>query len=513
MPLHHLLRALLGLVSLVAAPLAAGQGTLEPSERSSGSPAPDAYVIRIEGSLNAGHQALFQRAVRRARADGAVLVMAFDTPGGELTRMRQFAAAVDAEVDAGLPIVGFVDDQALSAGTWIAIATRSLYMRTRATMGAATAIQITPRGVEPAAEKFASAYRAWVRAWADEHGRDPLLSQAMIDMDTAVIRVRVDGVEELISGQEWDDLNARGEAPERIATVVPDTELLTVTGAEAIEYGFADALAETVDDVLAKEGLAGATWEELEFSRSEEWLSKLWDMRLLFLFLGLFFGYVEMKVPGFGVPGILSLAAFTVMFAGQYLVGVADVPHIVLAALGVILVAVELFLVPGMIWPGAVGAVCLIAGLLLTQVGQDISLTSAWDRTILFDASFELAATATAALVGIWAISRYLPDTPVLRRLVLAGGGGTAGDAMPEARSAERARAARTGARGRAITSLRPVGKVDLDGDGAGTDYEARAESGLIEAGTPIEVIEVSAGRLLVRAVPSAGDSAETAAP
>ena len=200
MPLHHILRALLGLVFLSAAPLAAGQGTFEPSERSGGSPAPDAYVIRIEGSLNAGHQALFQRAVRRARADGAVLVMAFDTPGGELTRMRQFAAAVDTEVDAGLPIVGFVDDQALSAGTWIAIATRSLYMRTRATMGAATAIQITPRGVEPAAEKFASAYRAWVRAWADEHGRDPLLSQAMIDMDTAV-RVRVDGVEELISSR------------------------------------------------------------------------------------------------------------------------------------------------------------------------------------------------------------------------------------------------------------------------------------------------------------------------
>jgi membrane-bound ClpP family serine protease len=61
------------------------------------------------------------------------------------------------------------------------------------------------------------------------------------------------------------------------------------------------------------------------------------------------------------------------------------------------------------------------------------------------------------------------------------------------------------------MTSLRPVGKVDLDGDLAGTDYEARAESGLIEAGTAVEVVEVSAGRLLVRAVPAAGDPAETA--
>lgn len=500
-----LLRALGALALLLAGPAAAAPQ----AEPAAAGPAPDAYVIRIEGSLNAGHQALFQRAARRAKADDAMLVMVFNTPGGEITRMRQFAASVDAEVEAGLAVVGWVDDSALSAGTWIAIATRSLYMRTRATMGAATAIQITPKGVVAAEEKFASSYRAWVRAWAEEHGKDPLLAQAMIDFETAVIRVKIDGVEELISGQQWNDLNARGEAPERISTVVSSSQLLTVTGAEAIEYGFADALAETVDEVLAKEGMSGATWEELDFSRSEEWLSKLWDMRLLFLFLGLFFGYVELKVPGFGVPGILSLASFGIMFAGQYLIGVADVPHIALAAVGVVLVAVELFLFPGMLWPGILGALCLIAGLLMTQVGQDVSLSNAWDRRILFDSSFELAATAAAALIGIWAISRYLPDTPILRRMVLQGGGGAvaAADAMPESRSSERLQAARVGARGRAVTSLRPVGKVDLEGDGAGLDYEARAESGLIEAGTAIEVVEVSAGRLLVRPAQGGSDA------
>ena len=284
-------------------------------------------------------------------------------------------------------------------------------------------------------------------------------------------RVRVDGVEELISGQEWDDLNARGEAPERIATVVPDTELLTVTGAEAIEYGFADALAETVDDVLAKEGLAGATWEELEFSAPRSG-SRSSGTRACCSSSWGFFGYVEMEVPGFGVR-ILSLAAFTVMFAGQYLVGVADGSHRPRRPRRD---PRRRRAVPrsGDDLAGAVGAVCLISRLLLTQVGQDISLTSAWDRTILFDASFELAATATAALVGIWAISRYLPDTPSCDGWCWrAAADGRRRDARGALRRA--ARAARTGARGRAITSLRPVGKVDLDGDGAGTDYEARA--------------------------------------
>lgn len=477
---------------------------------------PEAYVIRIEGSLNAGHQALFQRAVKRAKADDAVLVVAFDTPGGALTQMRQFAAAVDAEVRGGQEVIGWVDTQALSAGTWIAISCSSLYMRTRSTIGSAAAIRLVPGGAEAVEEKIASSYRAWVRGWAEDHGKSPLLAQAMIDIETSVIRVRIDGLEELISGRQWDDLAERGEEPERLGTVVSPTELWALTGTEAIEYGFADAMAESLDEVLSKQGLAGVKYEELPFSRSEEWLSQLWDMRLLFLFLGLFFGYVELKMPGFGVPGILSITAFVVMFTGQYLVGVADVPHIILASVGVLLVAVELFLFPGLIWPGVIGALALITGVLLAQVGPSMSFSSAWDREILFDATFQLAATASAALFSIWIISRYLPNTPLLGRMVLAGTSGSVADAMPEARAPERVLAARVGRRGRATTALRPVGKVDLDGDAPGLEYEARAEAGLIDAGQFIEVVEVHSGRLLVKAVtdgPSTSSTSEGPSP
>ncbi len=502
-----------GPVSALAAP----QGKVfSPSQdpSSPGAGPPEAYVIRIEGGLNAGHQALFQRAVKRAKADDAVLILAFDTPGGAITHMRQFAAAVDSEVRNGLEVIGWVDTQALSAGTWIAISCSSLYMRTRSTIGSATAIQLTPGGAVAVEEKIASSYRAWVRAWAEDHGRSPLLAQAMIDMTTSVIRVRVDGVEELISGRQWDDLVEQGQEPERLSTVVSSTELWALTGTEAIDYGFADAMAESLDEVLSKQGLAGVRYEELPFSRSEEWLSKLWDMRLLFLFLGLFFGYVELKMPGFGVPGILSITAFVVMFTGQYLVGVADVPHMILAAVGVLLVSVELFIFPGLIWPGVIGALALITGVLLAQVGTGVSLSNAWDREILFDATFQLAGTASAALFSIWIVSRYLPNTPLLGRMVLAGAPSDgAAAAMPEARSPERVSAAQVGRRGRATTALRPVGKVDLDGDAPGLEYEARAESGLIEPGQPIEVIEVHSGRLLVKEASKQAGGPESSTP
>ena len=463
-----------------------------------------ALIMRVDGPIDAGHQALFRRAAARARATGQPLIVGFDTPGGELTRMRQFAGAIDAAVADGVRVIGWVDDEALSAGTWLAIACQSLYVRERSTIGAAQAVQLTPTGMVPAGEKIASAYRAWVRAWAESHGRDKLLAEAMIDPSTEVRRVRVDGLERLMGGNEWDDLVARGEAPELIGTVVAEGTLLALTGAEAISFGFADALAETADEVLSKEGLGGLDLEPMDRSRSEDLLASLHGLRLILLFLGLFFGYVELKVPGFGIPGGLSILCFVGLFVGQYLVGLADVPHVVLAALGIVLVGTEIFVVPGMIWPGLIGAACLVGGLLMSQVGPDLALGDAWDRQLLFDATFQLVATAAAGVLAIWLVSRFLPQTPVLGRMVLAGVGSEA-DALPEAGDAERRERARPGAEGTATTDLRPVGKVALDGDPGGVDHEARAEGGAVDRGARVVVVEAASGRLVVRAAADAG--------
>lgn len=493
-PLRRALtRALLWLLAGVVAPLASGAQDPDPGLDPVRA---DVVVMRLEGQLNAGQQALFQRAAARAADWNAVLVIEFDTPGGELERMKQFASAIDKKVKGGLRVIGYVDPDALSAGVWLAIACESLYIAPVGRIGSAQAIQFGPGGVQPAAEKFASAYRAWVRGWAEEHGRNVLLAEAMIDESTEVRRVRIDGVEEIISGKTWSAMVDRGEAPELIELMIAEGEMASLTGSEAVRFGFADGVADDLDGVLAKAGLGGAVVERLAPTRYERALSKLWGMRMLFLFLGLFFLYVELKMPGFGVPGLVSLLCFVVMFTGQYLVGLADVPHIVLAVGGLALVALELFVLPGMLWPGLVGVVCLIGGLLMAQVGPDVSLGSAWDRAILLNAAWQLALTASAALFAIWVLSRFLPQTPVLGRLVLAGGAPTDADALPKPAGAGRGIA--VGASGDALTTLRPVGKVRLDGDPAGAEHEARAEAGVIDSGARVRVVEVQATRLIV---------------
>lgn len=472
--------------------------------------APDVVRLDIVGELDAGHLALLGRAERRAREVGATLLVRIDTPGGEVTRMRQLAAALAGAAESGVQVASWVDDEALSAGVWLAIVGRPLLMAPTATIGAAQVVTFGPTGMQPAPEKIQSAYRAWVRAWAERHGRSPALAEAMIDDGVLVRRVRdVSGETRLLTGKEWDDLVRRGEEPELLSTVSRDGEMLTLTATEAVALGFADAVVADEGEVLAKLGKPGAVVERLERSRSEDLLAELYRLRLVLLFAGLLLGYMELKTPGFGVAGILSALAFATLFAGQYLVGLADVPHLVLAGAGIALLAVELFFVPGFIWFGLAGAACLVGALVATQVGSGLSLANAWDRELLVDAAFDVALTAALALLGIWLVSRFLPRTPVLGRLVLAGGGGAAADAsadaLPESRDP---RAPRVGAVGRAVTALRPVGKVWLEGEPAGVDHEASAPGALLEPGTRVRVVAVRAGRLEVEALPSTAGGA-----
>ena len=176
----------------------------------------------------------------------------------------------------------------------------------------------------------------------------------------------------------------------------------------------------------------------------------------------------------------------------------------VLAAVGVVLVGTEIFVVPGMIWPGLVGATCLVVGLLMSQVGPDLSMGDAWDRQLLFDATYQLVATAAAGVFAIWTLSRFLPQTPVLGRMVLAGAGGAA-DAMPEARDESRLQRARPGAR---WARPPPISARWARWPSTATrraPTTRRASRAAPSRGGRVKVIEVNAGRLVVESVELVG--------
>jgi membrane-bound ClpP family serine protease len=161
------------------------------------------------------------------------------------------------------------------------------------------------------------------------------------------------------------------------------------------------------------------------------------------------------------------------------------------------LIVGEIFVWPGSLWLGISGFVLLVGGLVFSGLGPGFSFESGFDRQRLFSAGASLLINSAIAVALMLVLSRFLPQTPVLRRLVLVPGEtGAVGGAVPES-GGRHAELARIGALGRALSPLRPVGKVALDADPS-LEYEARSSGAQIETGARVRVLEFSSARLVV---------------
>jgi membrane-bound serine protease (ClpP class) len=466
-----------------------------------------ATVVRVEGELDLGHQALLVRAISGAKSRGDKLVVAFDTPGGEVQLAWVIARLLDQASKDGVPTVAWIDDHALSAGALLALACDDIYMRGTASFGGAQVIQVPLGGVgeivgvsadEVVQEKIDSTWRASFRAFAQERGRSADLAEAMVDRDVAVRLVRIDLEERIVGDKEWNDLRELGGEVKAMEMITTSGELLTLTCEEAVRFHMAGGRADTLDEVLSRIGLPGASATQLEKSASEEVAALLHTLAPLLLILGFVLAFVELKAPGFGVPGILSAACFGALLFGRYLVGLADIVHVVLIAVGLILFAVELFLVPGTIWVGLLGGVSILVGLAWSMASSGAGFEYEMDRRIAIDGAFRAALWCAGAAAITFALSRVLPKMPLYARLAVAPADPRAASAsaLPEAEGLHAA-AARVGARGRALTDLRPVGKVALD-DAPGLEYEGRSSGPEIARGERVVVAAASGGRLVV---------------
>jgi membrane-bound serine protease (ClpP class) len=460
--------------------------------------------VRLEGELDRGMLPQLARAVRAAKAEeNSTLVVELDTPGGAIDMMWDLSKQIREAADKGVRTVAWVHRHADSAGVLLAISCERVYMSRDGSIGSALPVTVGPGGLAPVSEdqavreKITSAMRGDFRAMAERNGRPPALAEAMVDPDARVYQIRREGELLLVSGTEWDDLRAKPGVPELVATIAGPGQILNLSATRAVELRFADGVAETLEEVAQKAGASAGTAVAIERARSDDIVRWLDLFGPLLLVAGLVLAYAELKAPGFGVPGILALVCFALLLTGRYLAGLADVPHIVAIVLGLLLIAGEILIWPGSLWMGIAGFVLLVGGLVLSGLGPGFSLESGFDRQRLFSASGSFLVNGAIAVALMLVLSRYLPQTPVLRRLVLVPGDtGAGGGANPES-AGRHAELARVGALGRALSPLRPVGKVALDADPS-LEYEARSSGALLERGARVRVVEVSSARLVV---------------
>ncbi|WP_159397520.1 NfeD family protein [Sorangium cellulosum] len=427
-------------------------------------------VVAIAGAVDLGLSPFLARVVA-AQGEGDLLVLDINTLGG---RVDAALAIRDALLRARGRTICWVNPRAISAGALIALACDAIAVAPGATIGAATPVQIGEGGgMQPVAEKVVSYMRKEMRATAEAKGRRGDIAEAMVDAD-----VEVPGLDE------------KGK-------------LLTLDGAQALAWGFAEVQAGSEAELFR--ALGRAPPGEIARPRpsvAEELARFLSDPAFagILMTLGMLGVLLELYSPGHGVSLAVGFTCLALFFFGHHVVKLAGWEEIALFVAGAVLIAVEIF-VPGHVAPGVAGALCVAGALILAlidleRVPVDVAWHAGWLPRALASVSVSLAATAALAVVA----ARLAPRTRLGRRLVLdaairgvAVGAPSGGAAAP---------ASRVGQIGAAATDLRPSGKVVLDG----RRVEALSELGYVEAGTRVRVIRADAGRVVVRALGSGMD-------
>jgi membrane-bound serine protease (ClpP class) len=407
-----------------------------------------------------------------SRMHAKAIIIRLNTYGGEVVYADSIRTKI---LNSRIPVYAFIDNNAASAGALIAIACNKIFMREGASFGAATVVDMSG-GQLP--DKYQSYMRATIRATAEAHGADTIIN----GKDTIV---------------KWkrDPHIAEAMVDNRIAIpqVVDSGRTLTFTTNEAIRHGYCDGKAENIDEIVTKYLRTGA-YELKQYTPSgfDDFMgflssSILRGLLIMIIVAGIYF---ELQTPGFGVPAIAAIVAALLYFAPLYLSGSAEGWEILLFIIGIGLLALEIFVIPGFGIAGISGILCIISGLTLSMIDN-----------INFDFSFvpggEISVALLTVLLSItvaFAVSIYFSNKigrkGIFRKVALDAeqitSEGFVGVPMEPVQL--------VGKEGRASTVLRPSGKVEIDGK----LYDAVSERGFIEQDSVIKVTRYEAGQVYV---------------
>ena len=378
--------------------------------------------------------------------DYDIIIIEMDTYGGAVNDADDIRTRI---LDYKKPIYVWINKDAASAGALISIACDSIYMSSGASIGAATVV--TGDG-EQAPDKYQSYMRSIMRSTAEAKGRDPKIAEGMVDEDLQVDSVSQEG------------------------------KVITFSTSEAIKYGFCDAELNSVEEILKRQNINEYEISNFQLSSSENIISLFLNPFVSGILLLLIFGglYFELQTPGVGFPIIASITALLLYLIPYYLNGVAENWEIVLLFFGIILIAVEVFVIPGFGVFGILGLFTSIGSLILIMLNNDL-----FDFTFVVSGdivSASLAVLSSIFLLGILILfgGIKLTDTDAFKKIALEETQDSKLGYVSNKYSDEY-----IGKKGKAFTVLRPSGKVIIDEKLC----DATSYDGFIEKNSKIKVV------------------------
>jgi membrane-bound serine protease (ClpP class) len=525
-------------------------------------PTQQAAILPIHGEITDVMVTSLKRRIEDARRDGAtVIIFDINTPGGLVT--SSIAAADLIKNLRGVKTVAWVNPNAHSGGAIVAVACDEIVMARSSRIGDSQVIMGGPTGVTAVPEELQpKAYTPVLtefRASCRLRGYDQVLCEAFVLPDREVwwLENIKTGERKFVFAEEKAKLLGEDVKPAKpeaaqtpkppdtgatiapadapastppapevkttparetewklvqtyydplleievntIQPIVPKNQLLEMSPAEAFAYGFSRGIVADEGDLRVRYSLSTIVRVEPTWSENlAYWLTSIYVRGFLMVII-LLGAYVEFHTPGVWVPGLVALICLAIFVGAPYLTGLANVWEVLCIVVGFLLIALEVFVIPGFGVAGIAGIVLVIVGLLATFVpdepGRDFPLyvpTLPSTLRALKIAVLTVASSLVASLLGMVMLSRFLPRVPVLGRIVPA-------NPTPSQVAVDDPYGglARVGDVGEAVGPLHPAGKARF----ASQLVDVVTQGDYLETGARVEVIERRGNRVVVRAI------------
>jgi membrane-bound serine protease (ClpP class) len=430
------------------------------------------YKIDIKREIDNTTQLYLSKGLAEAHLLNADAVLIhLNTYGGQVDMADSMRTAI---LYSPIPVYVFIDNNAASAGALISIAAKKIYMRKGANIGAATVVNQVGEAMP---DKYQSYMRAMIRSTAEAHGKDTIVQ----GRDTIFKWIRDPSVAEAMVDERIT-----------IPNLIDSGKVLTFTAEEAVSWGYCDGIAESVDEVVTR-CLGFSTYKLNSYSPS--WLDNLkgffmnpaiQSILILIIIGGIYF---ELQTPGMGFPSAAAIIAAVLYFAPLYIDGLAQNWEVLLFISGLLLVAVEIFVIPGFGVTGIGGIIFIVTGLtlsLLNNFNFDFEGVTAPDfgRATLT----VLLGLGAGFVLMIW-LSDRIGHKGLFRRVALT--------TDLETSVSVPVRTGLIGKEGITETVLRPSGKVKIEDEW----YDGVSESGYIEKGTKVKVVRFENAQVYVKSV------------
>lgn len=402
------------------------------------------YEISVNKEIEKGLVEHLKRGFEEAKSNNAeAIILNMHTPGGFVDAATEIGILMD---QTDIPIIAYVNSNALSAGAYIALHANQIYMAPNATMGAAAVIDSSGN---TAGEKAESDWLAKMTAAAENSGRNPDYAQAMVRNDF-----------------DFPELRA------------PKGKLLTLTAEDAENVGYSEGTVTSIADLLQKAQLGNSEVVKIEQTFAEKVARFITNPIIVPILLSIAsIGLVvELYSPGFGVAGTMGLASLGMFFFGHLVAGFAGYETLILFIIGLILVIAELFVPGGFV--GIIGGALIIGSLLFA--GESF-----------VHMAYSILIAMLIAGIGMVILMKFFgKKLHMFNRLVL-----TDATTTEEGYVSNTNRIELIGKTGQAITPLRPSGTVVV----AQERLDVVTEGTYIDAGKTVEIVKVEGSRIVVR--------------